>query len=210
MNMYRFCQRLRLGLTSRHRHGLGVHSPFAYRLITDVLEEGYPYYCYEEVEDIRSTLSPNVRRQCLPWKQGRMLFRMSLFLQPENILEVGRGDGVTAQYLQRGCLKASFIYMDQVSEAAIAAALQDYPCRLAVFYPSLTAEELLRSAAVVAEELGCQGAMVVLGIHDSPEKYRVWQQLAALPGVHLDIEAFDCGWLFFREELPRQSYCLRW
>lgn len=210
MNLYRLGQRLRLALVSRHRHGHGLHSPFAYHLVTDVIEEGYPYYAYREVEDIRATLSARVRRQCLPWKQGRMLFRLSLYLQPDNTLEVGRGDGVTAQYLQRGCLKTSFIYMDQVNGQAIQAAMSDYPCALAVFHPSLTADELACSAAVAADKLERRGAMVVLGIHDSRDKHRSWQQLADMEGVTLAIEAFGCGWLFFREDIPSQRYCLRW
>lgn len=210
MNLYRFGQRLRLALVSRHRHGHGLHSPFAYHLVTDVIEEGYPYYAYREVEDIRASLSRRVRRQCLPWKQGRMLFRLSLYLQPDNILEVGQGDGVTAQYLQRGCLKASFIYMDQVREQAIRSAMGDYPCALAVFYPSLTADELTRSAVVAADRLERRGAMVVLGIHDSRDKHQVWQQLAGNPRVSLAIEAFGCGWLFYREDIPSQAYFLRW
>ncbi len=35
---------------ARHRHGHGVHSPFLFDLIVNVIEEKWPYYCYEEIE----------------------------------------------------------------------------------------------------------------------------------------------------------------
>lgn len=42
----------------RHRHGHGVHSPFAYQLIREVITPGrkYRYYAEEETED------PHLRR----------------------------------------------------------------------------------------------------------------------------------------------------
>lgn len=34
----------------RHAKGFGIHSPFAFRLITEVLNEKTPYYCYGAVD----------------------------------------------------------------------------------------------------------------------------------------------------------------
>ncbi|HOH24274.1 MAG TPA: hypothetical protein PKY68_04215, partial [Bacteroidales bacterium] len=51
--MQRIKHHIHYYLHARHRRGHGVHSPFAYRLITAIIEEDYPYYCFNELEDKR-------------------------------------------------------------------------------------------------------------------------------------------------------------
>ena len=45
------------------RYGFGVHSPFAYRLITDVIGEHAPYYNYSDLRKQEKQLAPG-------WLQG--------------------------------------------------------------------------------------------------------------------------------------------
>ena len=40
----------------RYRKGFGVHSPFVYNLITKVIEERCPYYCFDDIELVRKQL----------------------------------------------------------------------------------------------------------------------------------------------------------
>lgn len=62
----------------RHRRGFGVHSPFAFNLITKVIEENFMYYSYAEIEQIR--------REKL---QGK-LNRKSLIDEQKYLLKKGR------------------------------------------------------------------------------------------------------------------------
>ncbi len=41
----------------RHGKGFGIHSPFAYRFITEVLRQPYAYYSYGELKDRPSRLA---------------------------------------------------------------------------------------------------------------------------------------------------------
>lgn len=54
----------------RHSRGFGVHSPFAFRFILEVLRENLPYYDYRQ----------------LPTRRGRLAFRLAACLQPSALL----------------------------------------------------------------------------------------------------------------------------
>lgn len=60
-----------MGWISRYRHGrgFGVHSPFAYRLITEVLRETLPYYDWDRVTG----------------RHERMLYRIACRFRPASI-----------------------------------------------------------------------------------------------------------------------------
>ena len=64
----------------RHRKGYGVHSPFAFRFITDVIYERTPYYAYAE-QDKALPLSMRFRKR----KGLHLLLRLANHLQPETI-----------------------------------------------------------------------------------------------------------------------------
>lgn len=68
----------------RHSKGYGVHSPFAYRFITEVLHPGnYGYYSYHQLE----TLNRNSKiEQPSFFKEARFLIRLAIFLQTKRII----------------------------------------------------------------------------------------------------------------------------
>lgn len=87
-------------LRVRHRRGYGVHSPFAFHFITDVIYEEAPYYRYAELD-----------KALKPWQRLRrrkglhLLFRLANWRQPDCI--VARvGYPYAAVYLHGGCVKA--------------------------------------------------------------------------------------------------------
>lgn len=84
----------------RHRCGYGVHSPFAFRFLTDVVYEHTPYYAYAEL-DAHLPWNSRMRRR----KDLHLLFRLANWLQPTII--VTPADATIVQtYLQAGCKNA--------------------------------------------------------------------------------------------------------
>lgn len=76
----------------RHTYGFGVHSPFAYSLVTNVVRPGrrYAFYGYEDIDaTFGSRVLPGVRRE------ARMLLRLAAFLRPR---EVFLPSGIHAAY----------------------------------------------------------------------------------------------------------------
>jgi len=104
----------------RHRKGYGVHSPFAYNFITNIIGEKLPYYIFDNIEKQREELlkckdtveflSPkaNVKKKTIAEitsretqsdKYGALLFRLVNFLQCKSVLQIGASTGVMTLYM---------------------------------------------------------------------------------------------------------------
>lgn len=67
-------------LRKRHSRGFGVHSPYAYRFVKDVIRPGiYGYYAYDFIDDLPE-ISPRVSRH------ARWLVRMMIFLGKKRVI----------------------------------------------------------------------------------------------------------------------------
>src|SRR3954463_3020043 len=110
-------------LKAKNRHG--VHSPFVYRLIDDVIYDFRAKKVYTQVEDIRNGLindtriitvtdlgagshvnnnrqkkiSDIARNALKPPKLAQLLHRLVADLKPRNIIELGTCLGTTTLYL---------------------------------------------------------------------------------------------------------------
>ena len=104
-----FCARVMQKVTNplvwlarfRHRKGYGVHSPFAFRFITDVIYERHPYYAYHEL-DKALPLSMHLRQR----RGLHLLLRLANHLQPKTIV-LPLNAWWEKRYLQGGCRKAN-------------------------------------------------------------------------------------------------------
>ncbi len=127
--------------------GHGVHSPFVFSFITQVLNDRRFFYSYETIEIVREQLKNNHTLLTLedfgagsrihshtqrriadiatsslkPKKYSQLLFRMVNYFQPATILELGTSLGITTSYLASGNANAQVITMEgATSVAAIA------------------------------------------------------------------------------------------
>ncbi|MCM1224393.1 MAG: hypothetical protein NC548_59090 [Lachnospiraceae bacterium] len=102
----------------RHSRGFGVHSPFAYRLITECLRERLPYYAYAGFTGLE---------QCLA-------FRLAVFFQPRRIRGMGKEAERLVKAARKGCPKA--IPADAPAVAAFGGVCED----LLIIGPSFSLE----------------------------------------------------------------------
>jgi predicted O-methyltransferase YrrM len=115
-------------LTASNGKGHGVHSPFVFDFINNVLLDKKEYDCYHSVEERRkfllsnkeliavedfgagSSLTPSnsrrvnaiARSSVKSKKYGQLLFRMIQYYQPAVLLELGTSLGITSAYLSLG------------------------------------------------------------------------------------------------------------
>ena len=87
-------------LRFRHRCGYGVHSPFAFHFLTDVVYERTAYYAYATL-DATLPLSLRLRRR----KGLHLLLRLANWLQPRTVSLPADAPYARA-YLMAGCAGA--------------------------------------------------------------------------------------------------------
>jgi predicted O-methyltransferase YrrM len=134
-------------ITASNGKGHGVHSPFVFSFIRDVLNDNRTFYAYEELEKLRQSLLTNnatltiddfgagstvhksnqrkvkeiARSSLKPKKFGQLMFRMVDYYKANNIVELGTSLGITTGYLAAGNLKGlvyTFEGAKQVAEIA--------------------------------------------------------------------------------------------
>lgn len=88
----------------RHRCGYGVHSPFAFNLVTRVIFEKWPYYAFKELEEVRKNARRITNLSYLlvhPERVDQLLFRLVNYFSPQTVVELGTQMGVSSNYLKR-------------------------------------------------------------------------------------------------------------
>lgn len=116
----------------------GVHSPFVFDFIKNVLEDNRLFYTFHEVETIRKRLLNNrdkievtdlgagskytksnqrsvqqIAKSALSSPSFcRQLFRITNHYKPDTIIEMGTSLGVSAAYIQKGALNAKLITLE--------------------------------------------------------------------------------------------------
>ncbi len=84
----------------RHRCGYGVHSPFAFHLITQVVYSPGRYYAYKQLDGLHGLWE----RLTCPRRRAvyRLLFRLANARQARRAVAVGVSD-IAMRYLRAGC-----------------------------------------------------------------------------------------------------------
>jgi predicted O-methyltransferase YrrM len=129
-------------LKAKNRHG--VHSPFVYRLIDNVIYDFDFKKVYTDVENLRGKLfndtriititdlgagshvnnnrqkkiSDIARNALKPPKLAQLLYRLVADLKPRNIIELGTCLGITTLYLQKAAPKAKVYTLEGCPETA--------------------------------------------------------------------------------------------
>ena len=103
----------------RHHGGYGVHSPYAYHLITQVIGERRGYYAYDDIELVRKQLAQQGEwHRDLTAKEGKLLFRLANFAGARQIVQLGSNDGLAALYLTYHSREARCVVVEPEPERA--------------------------------------------------------------------------------------------
>lgn len=207
----------------RHRCGYGVHSPFAFNLITSVVYEKAPFYAYRELDKVRKSFllkgkSKNQR------KVDRLLFRLVNEMQPQNVLEIGTRSGLSALYLSAAKRNASVVTLD-IDDVAAKTFFSDYK---RIEYHTGNLAQLISSYLStvsiidfvhfntgkpedmyfeqILSKTGVHSLLVIEGISDSKDMKEWWNKLIADERTGITFDLYDLGLMFFDKTKIKQHY----
>lgn len=133
--------------TSSNSKGHGMHSPFVFAFITEVLNDKRAFYAYAEIETMRQSLLHDKRQLTIedmgagsrviknkqrsissiassslkPVKFSQLFFRMVNYYHPRTILELGTSLGITSSYLAAANPNAKVITLEGATSIAAVA-----------------------------------------------------------------------------------------
>ena len=180
-------------LRFRHRCGYGVHSPFAFSLITDVM--------YEKELTMRM-LAWNRSRKGRDWqewsgqgscKMNRFLFRLVNRIQPSVTVEVGR-PSLASHYMQAAKPSASYLFASDLSELFLETGV---PVDLLYLNDWKRPEVMEQAFEVCVQRVASSGVFVVHGIGYSKEMKALWKRLQDDERVGITFDWYDVGLSLF-------------
>ena len=186
----------------RYRCGYGVHSPFAFSLITDVIYEKMPYYAYASLEKEQKRLVRERGYSRGSQKVNRFLFRLVNKVQPATIVEVGR-PSVASLYLQSAKPSAEYLFASDLSELFLDT---DVPVDFLYLNDYRNPELLEKVFDICVRRTTLKRVFVVHGICYSKEMKALWKRLQEDERVGITFDLYDLGLLFFDKTKIKQHY----
>jgi len=218
------------------RGGYGIHSPFVFDLITEVIEEQKPYYCYEPLHAVRLQLlqnphKVNVHNRTLSIKKAiktysftegedRLLFRLANRFQPKKILIFGSNFGLTPLYLTAYSKDSVCIIIEP--EPSISAIADEYLKKYATASVVLhnNCKEIPAHLDFIVwdnsftmskfesflSHISDNSVMVIAGINASSENRKVWKAVCVHPKVTVTIDFYRFGVVFFNPKYHQKTY----
>lgn len=208
----------------RRRRGHGVHSPYVYHLITDVLYNQHPFYCFETL----AHLEPDNKAA---HRLGRLLFRLAVDAGHRQIRYIGSNGSPDLAYLamtnrhvkafacdeEALCRTMNLIgHLQGLSVDLVPAyevetlskvLLDEPPLDLIVLRPY--PDPATNRHALLACMSHCHaGSMVVVMQATQKSMVSCWSEVKASERVTAVVEARDYGLLLFRPDLEKKCYSL--
>lgn len=184
-------ERFKHAVRFRHKRGFGVHSPFMFNFILNVIRDRRHRFVYPAEAERQKDIRYRDR------KFYRLLHRLCVYQSPCQVLCIGDKNERLRQYLQRPGEKGNM--MEDRPEAWTEADM--------VYVGPESAAVLSGMEILLAETMGKKKQCVVISdIHKKGFNASFWQLLAVRSTVRVDMMWY--GILLFDEKLQKGSYNL--
>jgi hypothetical protein len=208
-SLQKFIKYCKYWLTAANGKGHGIHSPFVFKFVIDVLNDKRFFYAFDTIESIVNADLNNK-------KFNRLLFRITDYYQPKSILVIDETIGITTSYIALANTSASvYSYFSQANNFqkanAVVTKCKADNCHFVtsitekkqydlVYVDALNYNQLNEVLQQVLPLLYPQSILIINNISSSKEIEAQWLQLQTHSAVTLTINLFQIGLVFFRPE----------
>ncbi len=212
--IYSFSLALRWLLRFRKRRGYGVHSPFAFSLITGVFFEKGEYYAYAPLHEWRKGKSTATFE-----RNDKLLFRLINEHQPKTGLIIGDKIEVPTEYLKAGCKSCKFIKASptQPPHKGESCCVPDgtLPHFGGVgggfdFCYIASSEHLAEVLPAVLPLLSERALLVAEGACASKSACKAWKTFVAEEKIRVSFDLYELGLAYTEARLNKQDYVISW
>ena len=198
-------------LKGKTRHG--THSPFVYRLVDEVIYDFSPKKVYHHVEHLRRDLLSDKRltakRALNPPKLDQLIYRMVADLQPENMIELGTGLGITSAYLKKAAPDAQLYTLENSSDALPDVIRKVDKIDFVFIDGNNTKEAALRYFEWCLPKVHENTLFIFDDIYRSEGMKEAWNEIKAHPQVTVTIDLFWIGLVYFRQGQVKEDFIIK-
>ena len=240
-----------------------VHSPFVFRLLTEAIYNRKNDVVFEKIELIRKELlhdkseievidlgagssfdgvmqkrsiSDIAFKFAKPSRFCRMLFRVTEFLKPAVMVELGTSLGVSAMYQSAGYANGTLYTLEGCPQTAEKARLnfsqngfENINCKTGNFDDTLpellnniikvdyvfidgnhTYEATMRYFKLIKNHIHENSVIIFDDINWSEGMKKAWLEIKSDPAVSVTLDFFMIGMVFFNGGFTKQDFLLRW
>jgi predicted O-methyltransferase YrrM len=245
------------------RSKFDLHSPFIYKIYSQILKDKTVYPEYRVMKKLWSSLLQDQRytrrtdfgakAPDFPWQKkilhvktiakrfsvspgnGRLLFRLSRHFRPKIILELGTSLGISAAYMALGNPEGKVITVEGCPEVFLEAemnferlGIRNIDQRTGNFdqvLPEILNElkhldmifidgnhkkdATLNYFQQCLQHIDSNSVLIFDDIHWSEGMEEAWLEIKHHPRVKITIDLFQMGLVFFRDELSKEDFILR-
>jgi len=184
----------------RKRCGYGVHSPFAFDLITNVIYEKDIYNGYLAIEEQIS--EARIKQSRRERKINRLLFRLANRFHPQTIVE-SKKEKITSLYLCGARRNADFFLLRENDEVQM---LKEKNVDFVVMYREQNVDRMNSLFESLAGRTTSDSVFIICGIGHSRKMKKFWQKVKTDSRVGITFDLYDIGILLFDKKKIKQDY----
>lgn len=188
----------------RYRRGYGVHSPFAFNLITGVIYQRTPYYSYDKLKQLEQQLAPekDAAWRYEPLRIKRLLFRLANEVKANTIVDVGTL-AASSLYLKAARLHAEYNSASSIDNLFFEV---DQPIDFLYLHDYRHPQQVAAAFEVCVRRTTQRSLFVVEGIGYSKAMKQLWHEWQTDERVGITFDLYYLGLIFFDTSRIKQHY----